>query len=1470
VQHTLLPWLRRFESAFARDLVGNDDEYFVEFDTRGLLRGDAAGRASYYQTLWNLGVASINEIRGWENLNPVEGGDTRFVQLNMQTLASATKEPEKPAEPESPAASVNELVTVLQQVAAGTVAPDAAKAIMAAVFPALEGKSADAIIGGVAPPKSEPQPEPQPDRPAADVGGLAAVIGQVREGVIGADAAVATLGSVYPSLPQETARLIVSGVNAPPAPPAPPPSPAADVSGLLAVLGQVSQGAVTPDAALAIIDAVYPGMAGRLAEDIVGGAKKPPPAAPEAAPPPDQPAESPAGESPRESRSVISIDFDRTFAANPGLWGAFARQSVAAGNTVVMVSRRPDTPENQDHVGSTLGEYRESFSHVLLVGDRLKDEAAREAGVEVDIWIDDSPQFVRAAESRAAADAVAEGDFVSWGSSGGRARGRVEHVMDYGTLDVPGTDFKIDASENDPAALITVYEKVTGGWLPTSTKVGHKVATLTKIGPLEEPKEERAFCATGPGGGVDNSCSAADKGSGPGRVPSSDYGMDYSPANARVVAKARTVPDEKWNQLPVTTIPSGTTLKANEETLKIAPIEKVVSGKEPFREGYVAKLWQDKNGDLHIADGHHRVAMYHALGKDMPARVMTDADYKRLMKGRRAWCPGASPPDNSCSPANKGGGKSRSANVSVPALQRHADKVAGGSYVDGALVTKEFPDGAVVPRDFDKLKSYHAKVKSDLAERIGVPSDKSEKVSNGASTVAELLEDSRQAAPAFKELAEQAAKDSGAEVSFGKADPKNDYLREHAFGTYLLKMPDSLEGKVDRIREERGWTKESHPDSYIVANELKDSVRGTLIADTPESLGDAVRSVRRQAKDQGLAVTIKNRFEDADKTGYAAVHMTLQAQTPAGRPIMTELQFHLRQAYDGNAGSPKDNSHGLYKPDPKTKQISDGSAAAQMLIWSTAFDAVPPPPGGRKPKRRSVRAFCPGVSPPDNSCPPANTGKGKGSGGSNKKGGTGVQKPGRKVAFGTAANAALDNMRKTGGFSVHPITGKSPTTGYMVSVKPESEVIYDSYEQVNESAFRSFYESNQKTFEDNPNLHFGGWVDTSTGKVYFDLSARFDNIDEAIDAAQKTNQLAIWHLDAGQEIRREDYDARRRRPGRAVRSVRLSAGSGRRHGLQGDGGGVSRVCQEGDGRQVTPAVAEGRRVVRLSGSRRAFCPGASPPDNSCSPSNKGTGRPPPSPPVADGKATAGDTRGSSGHSEEQRKAYGVQLENWMLFTHDVTMRIETKGTYPNMDSMQSVAAGIEELARRGEPMPRQVAFVDMPDAAFAGYDFRRDEVHVNPDFRLSRISELSESGWMVSDSKSSPLAAQAMIHEIGHQEHFAALRDILPEKGATDRIRAMLGRPDFLGPTDEPWAPDARLFRNTTKGGVPVDYAAAREIAGSVSKYAQANPIEFVAETRTGLLLGKKYPESVMQLYEDYGGPPLDRRSSRKPVKKAG
>ena len=368
----LMPYLRRIESSIARDLLEGDDEYFAEFDTRGVLRADAAGRSSYYNTMWNLGVLSVNEIRSLENLNPVESGDVRFVQLNMTTLDKAAQVVEEPA-------VVEEIVTV-----------------------------------------EEPAATP------ADAPTVIEVLDQYRSGSLTLEGAKALLMVSFPQTPE------------------------------------------------AMIDAILAGVV----------VKQPEPASPEPVAQPLTP-EPLAASLPASRAMTISVDFDRTFSADPRLWGEFARKAVADGNRVVMISRRPEA--DREEVISSLGDYAEAFSDVLLVGsDTLKDDAAQAAGIAVDVWVDDSPQFIRS-EQRAAPGAVAEGDFVSWDSSGGRARGRIDHVMDYGTLDIPGTDFTIDATEEDPAALITLYEEVSGGWRATETQVGHKVTTLTKIDPLPEP-----------------------------------------------------------------------------------------------------------------------------------------------------------------------------------------------------------------------------------------------------------------------------------------------------------------------------------------------------------------------------------------------------------------------------------------------------------------------------------------------------------------------------------------------------------------------------------------------------------------------------------------------------------------------------------------------------------------------------------------------------------------------------------------------------------------------------------------------------------------------------------------------------------------------------------------------------------------------------------------------------------------------
>ena len=75
------------------------------------------------------------------------------------------------------------------------------------------------------------------------------------------------------------------------------------------------------------------------------------------------------------------------------------------------------------------------------------------------------------------ATSVSQGDMVSWGSSGGTARGKVVRVERSGRLSVPGSSFNLQGTSDDPAVLITLYKDGK----PTDQKVGHKMSTLRKI-----------------------------------------------------------------------------------------------------------------------------------------------------------------------------------------------------------------------------------------------------------------------------------------------------------------------------------------------------------------------------------------------------------------------------------------------------------------------------------------------------------------------------------------------------------------------------------------------------------------------------------------------------------------------------------------------------------------------------------------------------------------------------------------------------------------------------------------------------------------------------------------------------------------------------------------------------------------------------------------------------------------------------
>lgn len=85
-------------------------------------------------------------------------------------------------------------------------------------------------------------------------------------------------------------------------------------------------------------------------------------------------------------------------------------------------------------------------------------------------------------------DGIRSGSFVSWSAGGGTARGQVQRIVRDGVLNVPGSDFKINGSSDDPAALIRVWRESADGWKATETLVGHKVKTLNRIDSLKKAK----------------------------------------------------------------------------------------------------------------------------------------------------------------------------------------------------------------------------------------------------------------------------------------------------------------------------------------------------------------------------------------------------------------------------------------------------------------------------------------------------------------------------------------------------------------------------------------------------------------------------------------------------------------------------------------------------------------------------------------------------------------------------------------------------------------------------------------------------------------------------------------------------------------------------------------------------------------------------------------------------------------------
>lgn len=85
---TLMPWAIRWEQeAKCKLFSARERAGFIKHRFEGLLRGDAAARSEFYTKMFRLGVLNRDEIRELEDRNPVQGGDTYYIESsNLQPI----------------------------------------------------------------------------------------------------------------------------------------------------------------------------------------------------------------------------------------------------------------------------------------------------------------------------------------------------------------------------------------------------------------------------------------------------------------------------------------------------------------------------------------------------------------------------------------------------------------------------------------------------------------------------------------------------------------------------------------------------------------------------------------------------------------------------------------------------------------------------------------------------------------------------------------------------------------------------------------------------------------------------------------------------------------------------------------------------------------------------------------------------------------------------------------------------------------------------------------------------------------------------------------------------------------------------------------------------------------------------------------------------------------------------------------
>ena len=97
---------------------------------------------------------------------------------------------------------------------------------------------------------------------------------------------------------------------------------------------------------------------------------------------------------------AIALDFDRTFTSDVEFWREFVKRAVARGHKVYCVTCRTHNLRNCDEVSRLFGtDVFSLLSSCVFTNHLPKRIVCEEQGIHIDIWIDDTPDFITAKDA---------------------------------------------------------------------------------------------------------------------------------------------------------------------------------------------------------------------------------------------------------------------------------------------------------------------------------------------------------------------------------------------------------------------------------------------------------------------------------------------------------------------------------------------------------------------------------------------------------------------------------------------------------------------------------------------------------------------------------------------------------------------------------------------------------------------------------------------------------------------------------------------------------------------------------------------------------------------------------------------------------------------------------------------------------------------------------------------------------------